>query len=105
MAKTDNIRQFFGKNEKICRNLLFGRNLFVYLHRIVCLSCTIGEMDGTKLYNCSIPRRTATSTTEKTSKNYHIGVAHYAQTSTYVIMGCCRPVWEYGGVCAIFMSI
>ena len=27
------------------------------------------------------------------------------QNSTYVIMGCCRPVWEYGGVCAFFMPI
>jgi len=73
MAKTDNIRQIFGKNEKICRNLLFGRNLFVYLHRIVCLSCTIGEMDGTILRllnscpNCYLEM-------EITSNNYHIGV-------------------------------
>jgi hypothetical protein len=43
MAKTGIIKQFHGKNEKICRNLPFGRNLFVYLHRIVCLSCAIGE--------------------------------------------------------------
>ena len=51
--------------KKICRNLLFGRNLFVYLHRIVCLSCAIGEKDGTKLYFCSIPVRTATSKQKK----------------------------------------
>jgi len=55
MAKTDNIRQIFGKNEKICRNLLFGRNLFVYLHRIVCLSCTIGKMDGTNFWLLIFP--------------------------------------------------
>jgi len=27
------------------------------------------------------------------------------QNSTYVIMGCCRPVWGYGGGCAFFMLI
>lgn len=43
MAKTDIIRQFYGKNEKTCRNLSFGRILFVYLHRIVSHSCAIGE--------------------------------------------------------------
>lgn len=48
MAKTDIIRQFYGKNEKTCRNLSFGRILFVYLHRIVSHSCAIGKKDGTR---------------------------------------------------------
>lgn len=104
MAKTDNIRQIFGKNEKICRNLLFSRNLFVYLHRIVCLSCAIGEKDGTNILVAQflselLPRK------ERRAIHYHIEVGVYAQTSTYVVMGCSKPGQEYGEVCAIFMSI
>lgn len=57
-----------------------------------------------KKLNCSIPRRTATSTTERRARIITLEWAQYAQTSTYVIMGCCRPVWEYGGVCAFFFA-
>ena len=57
-----------------------------------------------KKHNCSIPVRTATSIQKKRANIITLEWAHYAQTSTYVIMGCRRPEREYGGVCAFFFT-
>ena len=103
MAKNDIIRQFYGKNEKTCRNLSFGRNLFVYLHRIVCQSCAIGKKDGTKHLIAQFPDELQPRKRKRRASIITLKWAQYAQTSKYVIMGCCRPVWEYGEVCAIFI--
>ena len=57
-----------------------------------------------KKHNCSIPVRTATSIQKKRANIITLEWAHYAQTSTYVVMGCSRPGQEYGGVCAFFFT-
>ena len=84
--------------------LLSFRRIFVPLSRVVCQS---REIDEKTVRNFWLLNSQTNCNTEK-ERRANIATlewALYAQTSTYVVMGCCRPVWEYGEVCAFFIPI
>lgn len=74
----------------------FSRNLFVSLHRIVCQSCVIGEKDGTNILIAQFSFELRPRKKKDEQNIITLKWALYAQTSTYVIMGCRRPEREYG---------